>query len=91
MSQFNLNERQREAVEYQGGDLLIIAGAGTGKTQVLTKRVLFCIEKDLAKPSEILAFTYTDKAAQETTTETRSQSSGSGPSRYPRMGPPTRR
>lgn len=65
MSQFNLNERQREAVEYQGGDLLIIAGAGTGKTQVLTKRVLFCIEKDLAKPSEILALTYTDKAAQE--------------------------
>ena len=41
MSQFNLNKRQREAVEYQGGDLLIIAGAGTGKTQVLTKRVLF--------------------------------------------------
>ena len=65
MSQFNLNKRQREAVEYQGGDLLIIAGAGTGKTQVLTKRVLFFIEKDLAKPSEILALTYTDKAAQE--------------------------
>lgn len=65
MSQFNLNNRQKEAVEFQNGDLLIIAGAGTGKTQVLTKRILYLIDSELAKPSEILALTYTEKAAQE--------------------------
>jgi DNA helicase-2/ATP-dependent DNA helicase PcrA len=65
MGQFNLNEKQKEAVQYNDGDLLIIAGAGTGKTQVITKRILHIIEKEWAKPSEILALTFTEKAAQE--------------------------
>ncbi len=65
MGQFNLNEKQKEAVEFNDGDLLIIAGAGTGKTQVITKRILHIIEKGWAKPSEILALTFTEKAAQE--------------------------
>ena len=65
MGQFNLNEKQREAVEHKDGDLLIIAGAGTGKTSVLTKRVINIIEKEWAKPSEILALTFTEKASNE--------------------------
>ncbi len=63
--QFNLNEKQKEAVEFNGGDLLIIAGAGTGKTQVITKRILHIMNEGWAKPSEILALTFMDKAAQE--------------------------
>ncbi len=65
MNKIRLNENQKEAVEYSGGDLLIIAGAGTGKTAVLTQRILNIIKKGLAKPSEILALTFTEKAAQE--------------------------
>ncbi|HOV29855.1 MAG TPA: ATP-dependent DNA helicase [Candidatus Dojkabacteria bacterium] len=64
-NQFNLNEKQKEAVEFNGGDLLIIAGAGTGKTQVITKRILHIINEGWAKPSEILALTFMEKAAQE--------------------------
>ncbi len=65
MSQIRLNENQKKAVEYNGGDLLIIAGAGTGKTAVLTQRIIHIIKKGYAKPSEILALTFTEKAAQE--------------------------
>ena len=65
MGQFNLNEKQKEAVEYKDGDLLIIAGAGTGKTSVLTKRIINIIEKEWAEPSEILALTFTEKASNE--------------------------
>ncbi|MHC1716620.1 MAG: ATP-dependent helicase [Candidatus Dojkabacteria bacterium] len=65
MPQVRLNEKQKEAVEYSNGDLLIIAGAGTGKTAVLTQRILHIIKKELAKPSNILALTFTEKAAQE--------------------------
>ena len=61
----NLNENQKKAVEYEGGPLLIIAGAGTGKTSVITQRIIHIIEKKLAKPSEILALTFTEKASQE--------------------------
>lgn len=65
MGQFNLNEKQKEAVEFTKGDLLIIAGAGTGKTSVLTKRIINLLNKDLAKSSEILALTFTEKASNE--------------------------
>jgi len=61
----DLNPRQREAVTTTNGPLLIIAGAGTGKTTVIARRIAYIIEKKLAKPSEILALTFTDKAAGE--------------------------
>ena len=60
-----LNEEQIEAVKHKTGPLLVIAGAGTGKTTVVTERIKYLIEKDLAKPSEILALTFTEKAARE--------------------------
>lgn len=49
MPQIRLNENQKKAVEYNKGDLLIIAGAGTGKTAVITQRIISIIKKDLAK------------------------------------------
>ena len=60
-----LNPQQREAVEYRGPALLIIAGAGSGKTSVLTRRVAGLIESREAWPSQILAITFTNKAAAE--------------------------
>jgi DNA helicase-2/ATP-dependent DNA helicase PcrA len=60
-----LNRKQREAVRHGQGPLLIAAGAGTGKTTVVASRVAYLIEKGLAKPEEILAVTFTDKASQE--------------------------
>lgn len=65
MSQVNLNENQQQAVKYTEGDLLIIAGAGTGKTAVITQRILYLIKKAGVNPSEILALTFTEKAAAE--------------------------
>lgn len=65
MAQIRLNKNQKKAVEYNDGDLLIIAGAGTGKTAVITQRVLHIIRNEWAKPSEILALTFTEKAAEE--------------------------
>ncbi len=50
-----LNKEQREAVVHGKGALLIVAGAGTGKTTVITQRIVNLIEKGLAKPEEILA------------------------------------
>ena len=60
-----LNTEQLQAVTHANGPLLIIAGAGTGKTTVITRRIAYLIEQNLAKPEEILALTFTDKAAGE--------------------------
>jgi DNA helicase-2/ATP-dependent DNA helicase PcrA len=60
-----LNEAQRAAVTHETGPLLIIAGAGTGKTTVITRRIAYLIAARRARPSEILALTFTDKAAAE--------------------------
>jgi DNA helicase-2/ATP-dependent DNA helicase PcrA len=65
MSQIRLNENQKKAVEHKNGPLLIIAGAGTGKTSVITQRVIHIMKSKWAKPSEILALTFTEKAAEE--------------------------
>ena len=60
-----LNKEQREAVLQKNGPLLIVAGAGTGKTTVITNRLAHLIQSKIVKPEEILALTFTDKAAQE--------------------------
>ncbi len=60
-----LNPQQREAVLYRGGALLIVAGAGSGKTSVLTRRIAGLIQTREAWPSQILAITFTNKAAAE--------------------------
>ena len=61
----NLNDKQKEAVLYNDGPLLIIAGAGAGKTKTLTTKIAYLIEEGLAAPYNILAITFTNKAAKE--------------------------
>ncbi|HEX5148767.1 MAG TPA: ATP-dependent DNA helicase, partial [Candidatus Limnocylindrales bacterium] len=60
-----LNPDQLRAVTHGDGPLLVVAGAGTGKTQVITRRIAWLIATRHARPSEILALTFTDKAAEE--------------------------
>ncbi|MFA6551784.1 MAG: UvrD-helicase domain-containing protein, partial [Patescibacteria group bacterium] len=62
---YDLNSEQLAAVRHAGSPLLIIAGAGTGKTTVITQKIGWLIEQGLAKSDEILALTFTEKAAGE--------------------------
>jgi len=60
-----LNKEQVKAIKHREGPLLIIAGAGTGKTTVITERIVHLVKARLAKPSQILALTFTEKAAAQ--------------------------
>ncbi len=64
-SEKKLNAQQLQAIKHGDGPLLIIAGAGTGKTTVITERIKYLVASGKAKPSEILALTFTDKASRE--------------------------
>lgn len=61
----DLNDEQKAAVTHKDGPLLIVAGAGTGKTTVITRRLAWLIQKGFAAPDELLALTFTEKAAAE--------------------------
>src|SRR5712672_252596 len=70
------DERQREAIEHVHGPMLVLAGAGTGKTTVLTQRVANLIREGHARPDEILALTYTDNSATEMKARVREELKG---------------
>ncbi|HLX83517.1 MAG TPA: ATP-dependent DNA helicase [Terriglobales bacterium] len=72
------DERQRQAIEHVHGPMLVIAGAGTGKTTVLTQRVANLIREGHARPDEILALTYTDNSAAEMMGRVREELKGRG-------------
>ena len=67
------DERQREAIEHVHGPMLVLAGAGTGKTTVLIRRIANLIREGHARPNEILALTYTENAAEEMKTRVRAE------------------
>jgi DNA helicase-2/ATP-dependent DNA helicase PcrA len=60
-----LNDPQRAAVVHEGAPLLVVAGAGSGKTRVLTRRIAWIVSQRRAHPGSILAITFTNKAAAE--------------------------
>src|SRR5882762_4945793 len=65
LAPFIPDDRQREAIEHVHGPMLVVAGAGTGKTSVLTHRIETLVHEGHAKPEEILALTYTKNSAAE--------------------------
>lgn len=65
MATFTPNPKQKQAIEHALGPMLVLAGAGTGKTTVLVERIAWLTEQGHAKPEEILAITFTDNAADE--------------------------
>src|SRR5947199_6083942 len=73
---FTPDDRQREAIEHVHGPMLVVAGAGTGKTSVLTHRIQRLVEEGHAQPDEILALTYTRNAAAEMRDRVRSLLAG---------------
>jgi len=73
---FVADERQREAIEHVHGPMLVVAGAGTGKTTVLTQRIARLVREGHARPDEILAVTYTKNSAEEMRVRVQSELSG---------------
>ena len=70
------DERQREAIEHVYGPMLVVAGAGTGKDTVLTKRIARLVREGHASPEQILAVTYTKNAAEEMSERARRELGG---------------
>lgn len=75
---FTPDERQRQAIEHVLGPMLVIAGAGTGKTTVLTQRIVQLVRGGHANPDEIIALTYTENAAREMSERVRKQLGSNG-------------